>query len=76
MVVTTIGLAAMVANVVALIGLFVLVAALQVQVRLVEEPYLCSTHGDAFDAYVAKAGRFLPAVGRGVDPQASARRAR
>ena len=34
-------------------------------VRAVEEPYLRSAHGPDFDAYVARTGRFLPAVGRG-----------
>lgn len=39
-------------------------AALQVQTRLVEEPYLRHIHGQAYQRYAARVGRFLPAVGR------------
>lgn len=63
-VVTALGLALMVGNVVAVAGVVALVAALEVQVRLVEEPYLRSTHGTSFDEYAAVAGRFLPRIGR------------
>lgn len=65
MLITAIGFTLMVGNAVAVAGLAALIAALEVQVRAVEEPYLRSTHGPDFDAYVARAGRFLPAVGRG-----------
>lgn len=58
------GFTLMVGNWVAIAGLAALVGALQVQVRAVEEPYLCRTHGDAYDNYAAAAGRFLPGVGR------------
>lgn len=64
MVVTAAGLAAMVPNVIALAGLALTVAALQMQVRAVEEPYLLRTHGDAYTAYAARVGRFLPGIGR------------
>ena len=37
---------------------------LELQVRLVEEPYLLRTHGDAYRAYASRVGRFLPAFGR------------
>jgi protein-S-isoprenylcysteine O-methyltransferase Ste14 len=36
----------------------------RVQVRLVEEPYLRRVHGDAYRAYAARTGRFLPGIGR------------
>jgi protein-S-isoprenylcysteine O-methyltransferase Ste14 len=41
-----------------------LVAAVQIQVRVVEEPYLVRTHGQRYLHYAASAGRFLPAIGR------------
>ena len=40
------------------------VIGLEMQVRLVEEPYLLRAHGDQFRAYAARVGRFLPGVGR------------
>lgn len=64
MAVTGGGLALMTPNVVALTGFVVLVAALHLQVRVVEEPYLLRTHGDAYAAYAAQTGRFLPGLGR------------
>ena len=64
MLVTALGLTLMVPNVVALAGFVVLVAALEAQVRLVEEPYLRTTHGDDYLGYARGAGRFLPNVGR------------
>ncbi len=54
----------MVGNLVAIAGLVALVAALQLQVRLVEEPYLHRTHNDDYDRYATSAGRFLPLLGR------------
>jgi protein-S-isoprenylcysteine O-methyltransferase Ste14 len=64
MVLTAAGLALMVGNVVAVVGFVTLIAALQAQVRLVEEPYLRSVHGTGYDRYAAATGRFLPGVGR------------
>jgi protein-S-isoprenylcysteine O-methyltransferase Ste14 len=40
------------------------VAALELQVRFVEEPHLLRSHGDAYRAYAAQVGRFLPGLGR------------
>lgn len=45
-------------------ALVVFAAAVQVQVRAVEEPYLLRTHGTAYRSYAARTGRFLPLVGR------------
>jgi protein-S-isoprenylcysteine O-methyltransferase Ste14 len=42
----------------------VIALGLELQVRAVEEPYLIETHRDAFRAYAARVGRFLPGVGR------------
>jgi len=39
-------------------------AAVQVQVRLVEEPYLLRMHGSAYAAYAARTGRLIPGLGR------------
>jgi len=64
MLVTGLGLVLLVPNVVALAGFAALLVALEVQVRLVEEPYLRQVHGDDFAAYTTRAGRFLPLVGR------------
>ncbi|WP_446218842.1 methyltransferase family protein [Micromonospora sp. IBHARD004] len=61
---TTLGLALLVPNAVSLAAWLVLVLALQLQVRVVEEPCLIATHGDAYRRYAASVGRFLPGVGR------------
>ena len=36
----------------------------QLQVRVVEEPYLLATHGKTYAAYAARVGRFVPGAGR------------
>ena len=61
---TGLGLALMVPNLVALLGFVLLLAAVQLQVRVVEEPYLLRTHGPAYAAYAATVGRFVPGLGR------------
>jgi protein-S-isoprenylcysteine O-methyltransferase Ste14 len=63
MVIATVGLVLLVPNLVSVAAFVVLVAALEVQVRLVEEPYLRATHGRVYDAYLAAVGRFVPGVG-------------
>lgn len=45
-------------------GLVALVGALEVQVRLVEEPYLRRMHGTAHEGYTRRVGRFVPGLGR------------
>lgn len=60
----SIGLVLLVPNVLALLAGACLVLALQLQTRVVEEPYLLRTHGDAYRAYAARTGRFLPGLGR------------
>jgi protein-S-isoprenylcysteine O-methyltransferase Ste14 len=64
MVPASLGLTLMVPNVVGLIGFVALVVALEIQVRLVEEPYLRKAHGDDYASYVGRTGRFAPRVGR------------
>jgi protein-S-isoprenylcysteine O-methyltransferase Ste14 len=60
---TALGLTLMVPSWVALAGLAGLFVALELQVRVVEEPYLRSVHGAAYADYEARVGRFLPGVG-------------
>ncbi|WP_182706481.1 methyltransferase family protein [Thermomonospora cellulosilytica] len=64
MIITAAGLAAMVPNPVTLLALALTVVAIELQVRIVEEPYLRRTHGDAYERYAAAVGRFLPGIGR------------
>jgi protein-S-isoprenylcysteine O-methyltransferase Ste14 len=64
MIPTSLGLALLVPNVVALAGAIALITALQLQTRLLEEPYLLRTQGEAYREYAARVGRFVPHVGR------------
>ncbi len=47
-----------------LLALVCLVLGVELQVRVVEEPYLERTHGAVYRAYAARTGRFLPGIGR------------
>ena len=62
MIPTSLGLALLVPNAPAVVAFAALV--LELQVRLVEEPYLLRTHGDRYVEYASRVGRFFPAVGR------------
>jgi protein-S-isoprenylcysteine O-methyltransferase Ste14 len=64
---TTVGLALLVPSGVALAGLVALALALELQVRVVEEPHLIRTHGGAYARYAARVGRFVPGLGRRSD---------
>lgn len=64
MIVFAAGIALMAPNVLALAAFVLLVAAIELQVRVVEEPYLARTHGRAYQDYCATVGRFLPGFGR------------
>ncbi|HET7478137.1 MAG TPA: isoprenylcysteine carboxylmethyltransferase family protein [Rubrobacteraceae bacterium] len=68
---TSLGLALLVPNLAALAGFAALFVALQMQVRLVEEPYLLRTHGDEYARYASRVGRFVPGIGRLRPPAAS-----
>ena len=48
----------------AVLGLVLLVAGVELQVRRVEEPHLRPADGAAYADYGAATGRFLPFVGR------------
>lgn len=63
MVPTVLGLALMVPSPLALIAFVALVLALELQVRVVEEPYLFRAHGSAYVQYAARVGRFVPGIG-------------
>lgn len=41
-----------------------LVAAVELQVRFVEEPYLLRTHGEGYAKYASRVGRFVPGLWR------------
>jgi protein-S-isoprenylcysteine O-methyltransferase Ste14 len=61
---TAVGLTLIAPTPVGVAGLALLVVALELQVRAVEEPYLRATHGRAYRDYEGRVGRFVPAVGR------------
>jgi protein-S-isoprenylcysteine O-methyltransferase Ste14 len=74
---TALGLALLVPTWIAFVGLVVLVIALELQVRVVEEPYLLRAHPNEYAGYAARVGRFVPGVGRiRVEQSASARSGR
>ncbi len=60
---TALGLALLVPSWVALAGLAGLALALELQVRVVEEPYLLRVHRGTYASYAARVGRFVPGVG-------------
>lgn len=59
------GFALMVPTVLGLAAVPAIVLALELQVRLVEEPFMVRAHGTAYAAYAGRVGRFLPGIGRG-----------
>lgn len=64
MLIALLGLALLVPTAVSAAAFLVLLLAVEIQVRLVEEPYLHSTHGHAYVSYTQRVGRFLPGLGR------------
>ena len=58
-----VGIALLTPNFVTIAGLILAVAALELQVRRVEEPYLLGEHDEAYRGYTASVGRFIPGVG-------------
>jgi protein-S-isoprenylcysteine O-methyltransferase Ste14 len=59
-----IGIALLAPNAVTLIGSILLMVALELQTRLIEEPYLTRVHGEQYTVYASRVGRFLPGIGR------------
>ena len=64
MVLASIGFALACPTPLALLAPPLLALGLALQERLVEEPYLARTHGDAYREYARRVGRFLPWIGR------------
>lgn len=63
MLAATVGLALMVPSWVSVAAAVTLLVALEVQVRMVEEPYLATVHGESYARYRRQAGRFFPGMG-------------
>jgi putative Ca2+/H+ antiporter (TMEM165/GDT1 family) len=59
-VLTTAGLLLMVPTALGVLAAVLVVVAAHIQVRAVREPVLARRHGEAYDAYAARTGRFLP----------------
>ena len=64
MLTTMAGLALLVPTAVSAAALLCLLVAVELQVRLVEEPYLLRTHRQVYASYAAATGRFVPGLGR------------
>jgi protein-S-isoprenylcysteine O-methyltransferase Ste14 len=65
MLVAASGLVALLPNFLSMTAFVTLCVAVELQVRIVEEPYLFRTHGERYAAYCRRVGRFVPLVGRG-----------
>lgn len=63
MLTTGAGIALVVPNPIAVLGWVLLLVAIELQVRVVEEPYLRRHHVDPYRRYIAGVGRFVPGVG-------------
>lgn len=64
MLMTSIGLTWLLPNWLSAAASVLLVISIELQVRLVEEPYLKQTHGVTYKQYCQKVGRFIPGFGR------------
>ncbi len=58
------GIALLVPNAATIVGAVLLMVAVELQTRLIEEPYLSRVHGEQYTVYAARVGRFLPRIGR------------
>jgi protein-S-isoprenylcysteine O-methyltransferase Ste14 len=63
MLVFTLGETLLAPNLVAIAVFAIFLAAIEVSVRTVEEPYLLGIHGDDYRDYTASVGRFVPGIG-------------
>ena len=61
---SVIGLLLLVPNVLALVACVLTLLCIELQVRVVEEPYLRKTHGEGYERYTSGVGRFVPGVGK------------
>jgi protein-S-isoprenylcysteine O-methyltransferase Ste14 len=64
LIIMVIGLTMLVPNAIALAGLAMIITGGQMQVRLIEEPYLHHIHGTSYHEYASRVGRFVPGIGR------------
>lgn len=64
MVAGIVGLALLLPTTVSLASVVLVVVAIEIQVRAVEEPYLLDVHGDAYRGWARSTGRFVPGLGR------------
>lgn len=63
MVVAVAGLVLAVPSPITLAGLALLIIAIELQVRVTEEPHLLATHGADYASYASRVGRFVPGMG-------------
>jgi len=56
----TVGLGLVVPSASSAVATVLMVAGVELQTRAVEEPYLRAVHGDAFEAWARRSGRFIP----------------
>ena len=63
MLVFTLGETLLAPNPIAIAVFAIFLAAIEVSVRTIEEPYLLGIHGDDYRDYTASVGRFLPGIG-------------
>ena len=58
------GIALLASNIVTIAGAILLIVALELQTRVIEEPYLSRIHGKQYTVYATRVGRFFPRIGR------------
>jgi len=63
MVFMALGVTMLAPNVFSIAGLALFLVTVELQVRVVEEPYLIKHHGDTYRRWAAHTGRFIPAIG-------------
>jgi protein-S-isoprenylcysteine O-methyltransferase Ste14 len=71
MLITAIGFVLLIPNSISMLAVFALFVSVEMQVRLVEEPYLLNIQGSNYATYAAHVGRFVPSLGRLHDQIAS-----
>lgn len=62
--VLAVGMAMVVPSSLGLTGLACFILAIELQVRVVEEPHLASLHGESYRQYAASVGRLIPGIGK------------
>lgn len=63
MLLTSVGFIIIVPNPIAVAAFAALLGAVELQVRVVEEPYLLRVHGERYRLYMRRVGRFVPGFG-------------